>query len=149
MWELTVGEDTLCVLGEVHPDTAEKFDLPGRAYVAEVNLSVFFKAIRPMETVKSIARFPAVQRDLALVMKEEVLVGPMMDALKTGCGALLEDIRMFDVFRGVQIGEGNKSVAFSFTFRSADHTLTEEEITKLTNKALKIAADQFDAHIRA
>ena len=147
--KLTVGEDTLCVLGEVHPDTAEKFDLPGRAYVAEVNLSVFFKAIRPMETVKSIARFPAVQRDLALVMKEEVLVGPMMDALKTGCGALLEDIRMFDVFRGVQIGEGNKSVAFSFTFRSADHTLTEEEITKLTNKALKIAADQFDAHIRA
>ena len=89
------------------------------------------------------------QRDLALVMKEDVLVGPMMDALKSGCGALLEDIRMFDVFRGVQIGEGNKSVAFSFTFRSADHTLTEDEINKLTNKALKIAAEQFDAHIRA
>ncbi|MBR2054428.1 MAG: hypothetical protein IJ968_05985, partial [Clostridia bacterium] len=48
-----------------------------------------------------------------------------------------------------QIGEGNKSVAFSFTFRSPDHTLTEEEINRLTNKALKIAAEQFDAHIRA
>ncbi len=147
--KLMLGEETLCVLGEVHPDTADLFDLPGRAYVAEVNLNVFFKAIRPMTTVKSIARFPAVQRDLALVMKEETLVGPMLDALKDGCGSLLEDIRMFDVFRGVQIGEGNKSVAFSFTFRSPDHTLTEEEITRLTNKALKIAAEKFDAHIRA
>ena len=147
--KLLWGDETVAVLGEVHPDTAQKFDLPGRAYVAEVDLSVFFKAIRPMETVKSIARFPAVQRDLALVMKEEILVGPMMEALKMGCGALLEDIRMFDVFRGAQIGEGNKSVAFSFTFRSPDHTLTEEEINRLTNKALKIAAEQFDAHIRA
>ncbi len=147
--KLLWGEEVLAVLGEVHPDTAEKFDLPGRAYVAEVNLSLFFKAIRPMDTVKSIARFPAVQRDLALVMKEETAVGPLMTALKNGCGSLLEDVRMFDVFRGVQIGEGNKSVAFSFTFRSPDHTLTEEEINRLTNKALKIAAEQFDAHIRA
>ncbi len=147
--KLTLDGQTLCVLGEVHPDTAENFDLPGRAYVAEMNLKVFFAAMQPLDAVKAIARFPAVQRDLALVMKEEVAVGPMMEALKSGCGQLLEEIRMFDVFRGVQIGEGNKSVAFSFTFRSPDHTLTEEEITRLTNKALKIAAEQFDAHIRS
>ncbi len=146
---LMAGEDVLAVLGEVHPDAAERFDIPGRVYVAQVNLPVFFAKSQPMETVKAIARFPAVSRDLALVMPEEQQVGPLMAAMKEGCGALLEDIRMFDVFRGIQIGKGNKSVAFSLTIRAADHTLTEEEINRVTDKALKIAGEKFGAVLRA
>ena len=144
---LAEGE-TLAVVGEVHPDAAQRFDIPGRAYVAQVALPVFFAHSTPMGEVKTIARFPAVNRDLALVMPEGQQVGPLMDALRTGCGALLEDIRMFDVFRGVQIGAGNKSVAFSLTFRAADHTLTEEEIARLTEKALKISKEKFGAVLR-
>lgn len=136
-------------LGEVHPDTAERFDLTGRAYVAQVNLPVLFALRQPMAQVSAIARFPAVNRDLALVMKEGQQVGPLMDALRDGCGAVLEDIRMFDVFRGLQIGLGNKSVAFSLTLRAPDHTLTEEEITRLTDRALKIAKEKFGAVLRA
>ena len=102
-----------------------------------------------MGEVKPIARYPAVTRDLALVMPESQQVGPLMEALRSGCGPMLEDIRVFDVFRGIQIGPGNKSVAFSLTFRSPDHTLTEEEINRLTNKALKISADRFFAVLRA
>ena len=97
----------------------------------------------------SSVRFPAVIRDLALVMKDSQQVGPLMAALRNGCGAMLEDIRLFDVFRGIQIGAGNKSVAFSLTFRAEDHTLTEEEITRLTEKALKISKEQFGAVLRA
>lgn len=145
---LTEGE-TLAVLGEVHPDAAQRFDIPGRAYVAQVNLPLFFAHSAPMGEVKAIARFPAVNRDLALVMPESQQVGPLMDALRTGCGTMLEDIRMFDVFRGVQLGAGKKSVAFSLTFRAADHTLTEEEITRLTEKALKISKERFGAVLRA
>ena len=139
----------LAVVGEMHPDTANKFDLSGRVYVACVNLPLFFSLSQPLGEVKPIARFPAVNRDLALVMKETQQVGPLMEAIRTGCGAMLEDIRMFDVFRGIQIGVGNKSVAFSLTFRAADHTLTEEEITRLTEKALKISGEQFGAVLRA
>ena len=139
----------LAVVGEMHPDTANKFDLSGRVYVACVNLPLFFSLSQPLGEVKPIARFPAVNRDLALVMKETQQVGPLMEAIRTGCGALLEDIRMFDVFRGIQIGVGNKSVAFSLTFRAVDHTLTEEEITRLTEKALKISSEQFGAVLRA
>jgi phenylalanyl-tRNA synthetase beta chain len=139
----------LAVVGEMHPDTANKFDLSGRVYVACVNLPLFFSLSQPLGEVKPIARFPAVNRDLALVMKETQQVGPLMEAIRTGCGAMLEDIRMFDVFRGIQIGIGNKSVAFSLTFRAADHTLTEEEITRLTEKALKISGEQFGAVLRA
>ncbi|MBE5787977.1 MAG: phenylalanine--tRNA ligase subunit beta, partial [Clostridiales bacterium] len=146
---ILVNGEELAVLGEVHPDTAEKFDIPGRAYVAHINLPLYFANTQPIAQVKSIARFPAVNRDLALVMADSQQVGPLMHAMKAGCGALLEDIRMFDVFRGVQIGEGNKSVAFSLTIRAADHTLTEEEINRVTDKALKIAKEQFNAVLRA
>ena len=139
----------VAVVGEMHPDTADKFDLSGRVYVAQVNLPLFFSLSRPLGEVKPIARFPAVNRDLALVMKESQQVGPLMDALRAGCGPMLEDIRVFDVFRGIQIGVGFKSVAISLTFRSPDHTLTEEEITRLTEKALKISKDQFAAVLRA
>lgn len=142
------GED-VAVLGELHPDAAARFDIPGRVYVAQVNLPAFFAHTAPMGQVKPIARFPAVTRDLALVMPESQPVGPLMAALRQGCGATLEDIRLFDVFRGLQIGLGNKSAAFSLTFRAADHTLTEEEITRLTEKALKISREQFGATLRA
>ena len=146
---IMTGDECLAVLGEMHPDAAEKYDLSGRVYVAVVNLPLFFAKTQPMGEVKPIARFPAVNRDLALVMKESQQVGPLMDALRSGCGKMLEDIRMFDVFRGVQVGLGNKSVAFSLTFRAADHTLTDEEITSLTEKALKISKEQFNAVLRA
>ena len=139
----------LALVGEMHPDTAEKFDLTGRVYLAWIDLPLFFSLSAPMGEVKPIARFPAVTRDLALVMKESQQVGPLTAALRDGCGAMLEDIRMFDVFRGIQIGVGNKSVAFSLTFRAADHTLTDEEITRLTEKALKISKEQFGAVLRA
>ena len=139
----------VALVGEMHPDTAEKFDLAGRVYLAWIDLPLFFSLSAPMGEVKPIARFPAVTRDLALVMKDSQQVGPLMAALRNGCGAMLEDIRMFDVFRGIQIGAGNKSVAFSLTFRAADHTLTDEEITRLTEKALKISKDQFGAVLRA
>ena len=143
------GGKTLAVVGEMHPDTAEVFDLSGRVYVAQVELPLFFALTQPLGEVKPIARFPAVNRDLALVMQESQQVGPLMDAIRAGCGAMLEDIRMFDVFRGIQIGPAKKSVAFSLTFRAADHTLTEEEINRLTDKALKIAKEKFDAVLRA
>lgn len=145
---LTAEGRELALVGEMHPDAAEKYDLAGRVYLAWIDLPLFFSLAKPMGEVKPIARFPAVTRDLALVMKETQQVGPLMAALRDGCGTMLEDIRMFDVFRGIQIGAGNKSVAFSLTFRSADHTLTDEEITRLTEKALKISKEKFGALLR-
>ncbi|MBR1585489.1 MAG: phenylalanine--tRNA ligase subunit beta [Clostridia bacterium] len=145
---LTADGKAVAVVGELHPDVAAAFDIAGRCYVAQVDLPAFFAASQALGTVKSIARFPAVNRDLALVMRDDQQVGPLMTAIREGCGSMLEDIRMFDVFRGIQVGPGNKSVAFSLTFRAADHTLTEEEIIRLTEKALKIAGDKFNAFLR-
>ena len=98
--------------------------------------------------MKPLPRFPAMQRDLALVMAESVTVGPLMSDMKKAAGKLLESIEMFDVYRGAQIGEGNKSIAFSLTFRAPDRTLTNEEVQKAMEKVQKVCAEKYNAVIR-
>lgn len=146
--KLVRGNEVFAMVGEVHPEVAERYNLSKRAVVAEVNLKTLLEYFKPMGEMKPLPRFPAMTRDLALVMKEEVSVGPLMAAMRKAAGNLLESIAMFDVFRGVQVGLGNKSVAFSLTFRAADRTLTDEEVQKATEKVLKTCAEKFDAVIR-
>ncbi len=139
----------LAVLGEVHPDVREAFDMPGRALLAEVDLAHLKALAQPAGEVKPLPRYPAVSRDLALVMAGSQPVGPVMEAMEKAAGVLMEECRMFDVYRGAQLGENKKSVAFSLSFRSNDHTLTENEIASAMDKVLKACAKEFDAVIRA
>ncbi len=146
---LTVNGQRLAVLGEVHPDTMEAFDMPERGLIAEIDLSLASSLAVLMGDVNPLPRYPAVSRDLALVMAESQPVGPVMAAMEKAAGVLLEECRMFDVYRGAQLGEGKKSVAFSLSFRAADHTLTEAEITAAMEKVLKACAQDFNAVIRS
>ncbi len=136
-------------LGEVHPAVRERFDMPKRAVVAEMNLQTLLTYARPMGEMKPLPRFPATQRDLALVMDEAVAVGPLMTAMRKAAGSLLESIEMFDVYRGIQVGLGKKSIAFSLTFRAADRTLTNEEVQKAMEKVQAVCASKYDASVRA
>lgn len=145
---LNAGDERVAWVGEVHPDVRERFDMPERAYVCEIDLEKVKALKAPMGEVKPMPRFPAVSRDLALVMAESQEVGPMMDAMRRAGGRLLESLRMFDVYRGVQLGAGKKSVAFSYTFRAADHTLTEAEVTQAMDKILQLCRRQFSADVR-
>ena len=142
------GED-IAVVGEIHPEVAEAYELNGRVYIAEINLPELFRAAKQMGYVKGLARFPAVSRDLALVVRDSQPVGPMMEAMREAGGKLLEDIQMFDVFRGPQVGLERKSVAFSLRLRAEDHTLTDEEIVRVMNKVIRTVAEKFGAEIRA
>ncbi|MBQ7866539.1 MAG: phenylalanine--tRNA ligase subunit beta [Clostridia bacterium] len=146
--KLVRGRDVFAVLGEVHPAVREKFDMPKRAVVAELNLQLLLTYAKPMGEMKPLPRFPAMQRDLALVMDEAVTVGPLMADMRKAAGKLLESIEMVDVYRAAQIGEGKKSVAFSLTFRAPDRTLTDEEVTKAMDKVLKTCSDKYSANIR-
>ena len=145
---LVRGGVVFAQLGEVHPAVREKFDMPKRAVVAELNLAILLEYAKPMGEMKPLPRFPAMQRDLALVMEESVAVGPLMSEMRKAAGKLLESIEMFDVYRGVQIGEGNKSIAFSLTFRAADRTLNAEEVQKAMDKVQKVCAEKYNAVIR-
>jgi len=126
----------------------EKFDMPSRAIIAEVNLAAVALLRKPMGAVKPMPRYPAVTRDLSLVMDESTQVGPLMADMAKAGGAMLEDAKMFDVYRSAQLGENKKSVAFSFVFRGADRTLTDAEISKAMEKILKAAAEKHNAVIR-
>ena len=146
---LTRGGVVFAQLGEVHPAVRERFDMPKRAVVAELNLQTLLTYAKPMGEMKPLPRFPAMQRDLALVMDEAVAVGPLMTAMRKAAGSLLESIEMFDVYRGIQVGLGKKSIAFSLTFRAADRTLTNEEVQKAMDKAQAVCASKFGATLRA
>ncbi|MCQ2457839.1 MAG: phenylalanine--tRNA ligase subunit beta [Clostridia bacterium] len=140
--------EIVCSLGEIHPEVREKFDMPQRAYVAELDLNQIAALKQPMGAVKPMPRYPAVTRDLSLVMPETTQVGPLLSLMRGAAGKILEDAKMFDVYRSAALGADKKSIAFSFVFRGADHTLTEDEITKAMNKLLK-AAEGMGAVIRA
>ena len=146
---LMQGETVLCALGEVHPAVRENFDMPARALVAEINLETIAALSQPMGAVKPMPRYPAVSRDLSLVMAESTSVGPLMADMAKAAGAILEDVKLFDVYRSAALGADMKSVAFAFVFRGADRTLTEQEITAAMDKILKVAAEKYNAVIRS
>ena len=143
------GEKLLGVLGEVHPAVAENFKFKTRAYVAEMNLNVLDESATNVGDVKDMPRFPAVQRDFAFVMKEEMPVGDVMNEMKAIAGELCEEVHLFDIYRGVPIQPGEKSVALSITLRAADRTLGEEEITAISEKIIANVSAKFGAQLRS
>ena len=142
---LRQGEVTLCTLGEVHPEVRAAFDMPERGLVAEMNLRAVAERMHPMGEVKPMPRFPAVTRDLALVLAEDVPLGPMMQGMGEAAGSLLEEVSLFDIYRSPVLGLGKKSAAFSFIFRSGDHTLVEEEVQQAMDKVLRYAETAWAA----
>ena len=93
--------------------------------------------------------FPAVLQDIAVAVDEDVEVGALVDAARDAAGPMLRDARVFDVYRGEQVGEGRKSVAIHLSFQSPERTLTEEEATTLRGKIVAALAERFDAELRA
>lgn len=145
---LTVKGQTICQFGEIHPDVMEAFGISRRVYVAELDLAALKAAEAPVVQVRAMPKFPAVSRDIALVVDESVGAGPMMDAIEKAGGKTLEGVKLFDIYRGAQLGENRKSVAFAITFRASDRTLTDSEINASMEKILKACETQFGAVIR-
>lgn len=136
---LTNGETVpTVILGEVHPDTASQYSLEQRVYVAEIRLRPLFAAAEGQRVVyQPLPRFPAVERDLALVCDQELPVAEMEKVIRTSGGKLLESVALFDVYQGAQIEKGKKSVAFSLLFRSKEGTLTDSDIEPALQKIFK------------
>ena len=146
---MTVGDTVIAQLGEIHPDVAENFGIEKRVYLAEIKLYLVPGLRQEIGAVKALPRFPAVSRDLALVMDESVEVGPLMAAIRKAAGKLIEDVKLFDIYRGAQLGEGRKSVAFALSFRAADRTLADNDIAGAMKKILAVCENDYNAVIRA
>mgnify|MGYP001006305418 CR=1 FL=1 len=136
-------------LGELHPDCAAAFEISDRIYMAELELDVLYNAATKQKKYKPLPKFPAVERDLAFVLSEEVTSQRILDIIRNAGGDLLEDAHLFDVYKGGNIEKGKKSVAYSLRFRAAERTLTDEEVTTATNKILSSLTKSLGAELRS
>ncbi len=134
---ITAGGEELGVVGEVHPLVAENYEIGTRVYLAKLSMDALFAHTPADKEYKALPKYPASQRDIALLCNEELPVLTMEKAISSAVGSLLEKVELFDVYRGAQIPDHKKSVAFNLVLRSADHTLTVEEADAAVKRALK------------
>jgi phenylalanyl-tRNA synthetase beta chain len=135
-------------VGELHPSIAEAFDLEGRAVGLELDLGPVLAMDLPRRA-RPLPRFPAVNRDLGVVVAEDVPAGELLRAIKEAGGELLESASAFDEYRGSQVPDGRKSVAFALTFRRPDRTLTDAEVDRLLETIRAALRKRHEATFRA
>jgi phenylalanyl-tRNA synthetase beta chain len=141
--EVLAGDTVIGHAGQLHPAVVERSGLPRGTCAVELNLD----AIPITETLPAVrvSPFPAVFQDVSLVVAADVGAQAVIDALRDGAGDLLEDIRLFDVYTGPQVGAGRKSLALALRFRAADRTLTEDEASTAREAAVQRAAESVGA----
>ena len=145
---LIIKGECVGIIGEVHPAVSEKFECPERTYLAEIEIESLVKNEALESEYKPLPKFPAVSRDIAMLVKDEIMVKQIEDIIKQRAGKILEDIKLFDVYKGKQVPEGMKSVAYSITFRASDRTLTDEEVGKAMTKILDGLKKNIEAQLR-
>jgi len=137
------------VLGEIHPEVNERYELGGRAYLATIDFDALVRHVSLVKTYTPLTRFPAADRDLALVLRAEVPAFIVESLVQEAGGALLESVQIFDVYTGPPIPAGAKSLALSLRFRAPERTLTDEEVDAAMQQIIAAAATELDAQLRA
>ena len=134
-------------VGQVHPVTAKDYNIP-ETYVAEINLTAIEQAIQPAKPFVEITKFPAVTRDIALLLKAEISHKEVVEAIEAAGVKRLTDIKLFDVFSGEKLGLGMKSMAYTLTFQNPEDTLEDEEVARYMEKIQKSLEETIGAEVR-
>ena len=138
---MLAGGGTIGVLGEIHPVVAENYDVDTRMLVCDLDFEALLRLANPEKQYKPLPKYPASTRDLAIVCDEKLPVQSLRKAIAKAAGNLLESLELFDVYRGAQLGEGKKSVAYALSLRAQDRTLTDEEGDSTVKKILGALAE--------
>ena len=137
------------IVGEIHPDVLGNYNIKTRVYMAELDYDVVIKNAKLNKLHKALPKYPAMTRDLALVLDKEIMVGEIEEIIRKHGRGLIEAIELFDVYEGDQIPEGKKSVAYSIRYRSSERTLTDEEVNKIQDKLVKELEELLKAELRS
>ena len=141
--------EELGIMGEIHPDVAENYGMDGmRIYCCEL---MFGQIVRRADTeivYTPLPKYPSTSRDIALLVEEEMEVGRIEKVIRERGGAILESVRLFDVYRGKQVEEGKKSVAFTLVYRDMNKTLTDQEVAEVHEGVLKALREELGAVLR-
>lgn len=134
--------------GELHPEVQAAWDLPGRVYVAELDFETLIKSARALREYQPVPKFPAVTRDLALVLSDEIRADEVVKTIRGAGGDLVEAISLFDVYQGQHVLHGHRSLAYRITYRAADRTLTDEDVEK-AHGTVRAALQELGAELRS
>lgn len=145
---ITVGKDVIATIGEVHPAVLENYGIEKRAYLAEVNVTKLVKYSRQNKKYVEVPKFPAVERDIAVIVDEKVEVGQIEKIITKKSKKLLESATLFDIYRDEKIGTNKKSVAYSLIFRDKKKTLSDEEINTAMENIISELEKVLGAELR-
>ena len=145
---LSIDGEEVGVMGQVHPLVAKNYGIDTDVYCAEINFTKLFACRLPDATYTPLPKYPAVSRDLALVCGEEITVAQAEDVITAAAGKLLRSVKLFDIYRGVGVPEGKKSMAFSLELRADDRTLTDTDSEAVTAKVLQALQEKLGAILR-
>lgn len=135
--------------GQLHPQVCTNFNLPKAACAFEIDLDRFIAAMPKADfQVKAVSTFPPAKEDLALVVAEEVKASDLQSLIIRQAGELLEEVNLFDIYTGDQVPQGHKSLAFSIKLRSAQGTLSADEVAEVRNRIIRAAGKKFKAELR-
>ena len=146
--KVTIGGMEVGVMGQVHPLVAQNYGIDADVYCAEINFTKLMLCQLPDATYTPLPKYPTVSRDLALVCDESVTVAQVEEVISTAAGKLLRDVKLFDIYRGVGVTEGKKSMAFSLELRADDRTLTDTDSEAVVAKVLAALKEKLDAVLR-
>ena len=135
--------------GEVHPEVVDNYNLGQRVYLAELDLDLIFDNSDRTIIYNPLPKYPSTSRDIALLVKDEVIVKQIEDIIKANGEDLVESYKLFDVYKGSQIAEGYKSIAYSITYRSKDKTLTDDDVNKVHHNIIRELEEKLDAKLRS
>jgi phenylalanyl-tRNA synthetase beta chain len=147
---ICVKDQRIGRFGELHPRVREALDLPAGqpTLIADVDLVALRMAADAVKTIQDVPRFPATVEDLAIVVNDDVKAADVELILRRAGGNLLRGVRLFDVYRGEQIGAGKKSLAYSLTYQADDRTLSDKDVEKLRAKLIRAVEGQLGASVR-
>ena len=146
--KITAGKKEIGILGQIHPDVLKKYDIETPCYVAEIDLEALYQQIDDQIKYKKLPKFPAVTRDIAMLVDKTVPVAEIEAVMVKAAGKILDSIKLFDVYEGKQIPENKKSVAYSVSFRDSQRSLTNEEVNVVFDKMLKRLENDLAAQLR-
>ena len=146
--EILSGDKKLGIIGQIHPSVSAEFKIDTDVYAAIIDFEVLSELADMQRHYVPLPKFPAVTRDIAVTLDKDVEVGEIVKIIKANRKGIIESYNLFDIYEGIQVGKGKKSVAYSLTFRSADKTLTDDDVNPIVNTILKQLEEKLGAQLR-
>lgn len=146
--DIFVEDEIIGTFGELHPDVQQNYDINKKVYIAEINVEKLVQYKDLSRKYETLPKYPSIQRDIAVTVQDGILVGDIEETIKSVNPQVIEEVKLFDVYKGEHIEEGYKSTAFTIVYRNKNRTLKDKEVEKIHNMVLKKLNENFNAVLR-